>query len=355
MPVTTGTTKTSGRLRSPLTSRRSSGRPADQETAGLTGPGAELSIAVRDLSKRFGSTPAVDALSFTVRPGKVTGFVGPNGAGKSTTMRMMLGLDAPDAGTALIGGRAYHTLREPLRVVGALLDAEAIHPGRRARTHLLWQARYNGLPARRVDEVLDLVGLASAGRRRAGGFSLGMRQRLGIASALLGDPRVLILDEPVNGLDPEGIAWIRGLLRSLAAEGRTVLVSSHLMGELEDTADHLIVIGRGRLLADTEVSTLVGAASEDRITLRTSHRAEAMTVLTAAGATVAVLGPDTLTIAALPVERVVAELTRGGVPFSQLGAHRATLEEAYLDLTRGAAEYRAQDPDGRADDEEPRP
>ncbi|MDT0547982.1 ABC transporter ATP-binding protein [Streptomyces lonegramiae] len=302
-----------------------------------------LSIEAHDLRKRYGPTAAVDGLTFAVRPGLVTGFVGPNGAGKSTTMRMVMGLDAPDGGTALVGGRPYASLREPLKVVGALLDAEAVHPGRRARSHLLWLARYNGLPARRVDEVLELVGLASAARRRAGGFALGMRQRLGIAAALLGDPPVLILDEPVNGLDPEGIQWIRGFLRSLAAEGRTVLVSSHLMSELEDTADHLIVIGRGRLLADTDVATLLAAASKGRVTLRTPRRAEAVTALAGAGAEVAVLGPDRLTVDGLPAERVVALLGAGGVPFSEVAAHRASLEEAYLELTRDAGEFRARE------------
>jgi ABC-2 type transport system ATP-binding protein len=215
-------------------------------------------IECRSLTKRYGPTTAVDGLSFTVAPGRVTGFVGPNGAGKSTTMRMILGLDAADAGNATIGGRPYRTLRDPLRRVGALLDAGALHPGRRARDHLRWLAQSNGLPPGRVDEVLDLVGLAGVARRRAGGFSLGMRQRLGIAAALIGNPPVLLFDEPVNGLDPEGVRWIRGLLRGFAAEGRTVFVSSHLMAELADTADHLIVIGRGRLLADTSVRDLIG-------------------------------------------------------------------------------------------------
>jgi ABC-2 type transport system ATP-binding protein len=311
----------------------------------------EWTIAVRGLSKTYGSTRAVDDLSFTVRPGLVTGFVGPNGAGKSTTMRIMLGLDAPDGGSALIGGLRYRDLPDPLRAVGALLDAEAVHPGRRARAHLLWQARYDGLPASRVDEVLDLVGLASAAGKRVGGFSLGMRQRLGIAGALLGDPRVLILDEPVNGLDPDGIRWIRGLLRSLAAEGRTVLVSSHLMSELQDTADHVIVVGRGRLLADIAVDTLLAAASGDRIVLHTPRRADAMTVLAAAGAAVSVLGADALTVSGLSAEQVAAELAAGAVPFSALAPHRASLEEAYLDLTRDATEFRAH---GR-EHEEPRP
>jgi len=225
----------------------------------------EASIEVRGLRKCYGRTVAVDDLSFTVRPGRVTGFVGPNGAGKSTTMRVILGLDAPDAGDALVGGHRYRTLSRPLRAVGALLDAAALQPGRRARDHLLWQAHSNGIPASRVDEVLDLVGLTPAARRRAGGYSLGMRQRLGIAGALLGDPPILMFDEPVNGLDPDGIRWIRGLLRKLAAEHRAVLVSSHLMTELQDTADHLIVIGRGRLVADTSVADLLAAAPGGRL------------------------------------------------------------------------------------------
>ncbi|HKQ01659.1 MAG TPA: ATP-binding cassette domain-containing protein [Actinomycetes bacterium] len=218
-------------------------------------------IEVRGLSKRYGSTVAVDRLSFDVRPGVVTGFLGPNGSGKSTTMRLILGLDRPDAGQVRIGGRRYRELGWPLREVGALLEARAFHPGRSARSHLLALAASNGIPRSRVEGVLGAVGLADAGRRRAGKFSLGMGQRLGIAAALLGDPGVLLLDEPVNGLDPEGIRWIRGLLRSLAAEGRTVLVSSHLIGELARTADHVVVIGQGRLLADTSVAELSARAA----------------------------------------------------------------------------------------------
>jgi ABC-2 type transport system ATP-binding protein len=302
---------------------------------------AEATIEVRGLRKRYGPTVAVDGLSFTVGPGQVTGFVGPNGAGKSTTMRMILGLDAPDEGTALVGGRPYRTLRTPLRHVGALLDAAAVHPSRRARDHLLWMAHYNGLPGRRVDEVLDLVGLAGVARRPAGGFSLGMRQRLGIAGALLGDPPVLLFDEPVNGLDPEGIRWIRGLLRSLAAEGRAVLVSSHLMSELEDSADHLVVVGRGRLVADTSVRDLLAAASQDRVVLRTAQRSEAMTVLANAGATVAATDREVITVSGLPAERIVALLTGGGLSFSEVAAHRASLEEAYMELTRDAVEFGA--------------
>jgi ABC-2 type transport system ATP-binding protein len=299
----------------------------------------EPSIEVRALRKRFRSTVAVDGLSFTVRPGEVTGFVGPNGAGKSTTMRLILGLDSPDEGAALVSGKPYRSLRTPLTHVGALLDAAALHPARRARDHLLWLAHSNGIPKRRVDEVLGQVGLATAGRRRAGGFSLGMQQRLGIAAALLGDPPVLMFDEPVNGLDPDGIVWIRGLLRSLATQGRVVLVSSHLMGELEDTADHVIVIGRGRLIADTSVAKLLAAASKEGVELVTAQRAEATTVLTNAGATVTVAGVDTVTVDGLSGDRVAALLTEAAIPFSELRRHRATLEQAYMDLTRGAIEF----------------
>ena len=217
-------------------------------------------IEVRGLTRRFGATIAVDDLSFRIEPGKITGFLGPNGAGKSTTLRMILGLDTPDAGRALIQGRPFRTLAQPLREVGALLDAGALYPGRRARDHLAWLAASNRLPANRVRDVLELTGLSSAAGKRVGSFSLGMRQRLGIAAALLGAPPVLVLDEPVNGLDPEGVRWIRGLMKSLAAQGRTILVSSHLISEMALTADHLIVIGRGRLLADTSVSQFLQAA-----------------------------------------------------------------------------------------------
>jgi ABC-2 type transport system ATP-binding protein len=298
-------------------------------------------VEVRELRKRYGTTVAVDGLTFTVQPGQVTGFVGPNGAGKSTTMRVILGLDAQDGGSALVGGRRYRDLGTPLREVGALLDAGAVHPGRKARDHLLWMAQYNGLPARRVDEVLEQVGLAEAARRRVGGFSLGMLQRLGIAGALLGDPPVLLFDEPVNGLDPEGIVWIRGLLRSLAAEGRAVLVSSHLMGELEGSADHLVVIGRGRLIADTTVRELLTAASADRVLLRTSDRTGAMTVLVNAGGTVAATDHDRVTVSGLTPEHIIKLLNQHDLPFSEVAAHRASLEEAYMDLTRDAVEFAA--------------
>ena len=301
----------------------------------------DANIEVRGLHKRYGPITAVDDLSFTVRAGQVTGFVGPNGAGKSTTLRIILGLDAPDEGTALVGGRRYQTLRTPLLHVGALLDASAVHPGRRARDHLLWMAQSNGLASGRVDEVLELVGLTSVARRRAGGLSLGMLQRLGIAGAVLGDAPMLLFDEPVNGLDPDGIRWIRGILRSLAAEGRAVLVSSHLMSELEDTADHLVVIGRGRLIADTSVRDLVAAASRDQILLRTSKRSEAMTVLANAGATVTASDSETLTVSGLPAERVVALLGERGLPVMEVAQHRASLEEAYMELTRDVLDYEA--------------
>ncbi len=304
---------------------------------------SDATVVVSGLRKRFGSTVALDQMSFTVSPGQVTGFVGPNGAGKSTTMRVIMGLDAPDAGSALIGGHSYRSLRRPLCAVGSLLDAAALQPSRTGRNHLLWLARSQGLPPRRVDEVAAVVGLESAARRRAGGYSLGMRQRLGIAAALLGDPPVLILDEPFNGMDPEGIVWMRGFLRSLAAEGRSVLVSSHLMGELEGTADHLVVVGRGRVIADTTVSELIAAASGDRVLVRTTAVPSAVTALQAAGGATSssVSGGGGVMVSGLAAERVVAVLGSSGVPFSEVSAHRVSLEEAYLELTRDAVEYRA--------------
>jgi ABC-2 type transport system ATP-binding protein len=299
------------------------------------------SIEVTGLRKRYGATLALDGMTFAVRPGQVTGFVGPNGAGKSTTMRVILGLDYADAGTALVGGHPYRELRRPLNHVGALLDAGALHPARTARNHLLWLAHSQGIGGRRVDEVIGQVGLETVARRRAGGYSLGMRQRLGVAAALLGDPAVLMLDEPFNGLDPEGIAWMRGFLRALAAEGRAVLVSSHLMSELQDTAGHLVVVGRGRVVADTSVAELIAAASRDRVQLRTNARTEAMTALANAGAVVAVTDRELITVAGMPSEHVVAVLADAKVPFSEVSAHRASLEEAYMELTRDAVEFRA--------------
>jgi ABC-2 type transport system ATP-binding protein len=301
----------------------------------------EATIDVTDLRKRYGRTVALDGLSFTVRAGAVTGFVGPNGAGKTTTMRVIVGLDAPDEGSALIGGRPYRSLRAPLRHIGSLLDAAALHPSRTGRNHLLWLAYSQGLSAKRVDEVIDQVGLQTAARRKAGGYSLGMQQRLGIAASLLGDPPVLVMDEPFNGMDPEGIVWMRGFLRSLGEEGRAVLVSSHLMSELEDTVGHLVVIGRGRLVVDTTVADLIAAASAGRVSLRTTARTEAMAVLARMGATVAATGSDTVTVSGLAPEHIVTMLSESAVPFSEVSTHRATLEEAYMEATRDAAEFRA--------------
>jgi ABC-2 type transport system ATP-binding protein len=302
----------------------------------------EATIEVAGLRKRFGPTVALDGMSFAVAPGQVTGFVGPNGAGKSTTMRVILGLDAADEGTALISGEEYQRLRHPLSQVGSLLDAAALQPSRTGRNHLLWLAHSQGLGTSRVDEVIGQAGLQSAARRKAGGYSLGMRQRLGIAAALLGDPPVLMMDEPFNGMDPEGIVWMRGFLRSLAAHGRAVLVSSHLMSELQGIADHLVVVGRGKVIADTSVRELLAAASGGRVTLRTTAREEATTVLAQAGATVAITDRDTLTVSGLAAAEIVALLSGSAVPFSEVSAHRASLEEAYMELTRDAVEFSAE-------------
>jgi ABC-2 type transport system ATP-binding protein len=297
-------------------------------------------IEVSGVTKRFGPTLALDGMSFDVRPGQVTGFVGPNGAGKSTTMRVILGLDAPDAGTALVGGQPYARLRHPMRLIGSLLDAGALQPSRSARDHLLWLAYSQGLAKRRVDEVITQAGLESVAKRRAGGYSLGMRQRLGIAAAMLADPEAIMLDEPFNGMDPEGIVWMRGFLRSLAVQGRAVLVSSHLMSELQDAADHLVVVGRGKVIADTTVADLLAATSGDRVTLRTTAAARASEVLERTGGTVQATGADSLTISGLPAERVIARLTEAAVPFFEVAAHRATLEQAYMELTKDEVEFR---------------
>ena len=302
----------------------------------------EMNIEVRGLRKSFGPTLALDGMTFTVTPGQVTGFVGPNGAGKTTTMRVILGLDAPDDGTALVGGHRYASLRYPLRQVGSLLDAGALQPSRTARNHLLWLAHSQGLEVSRVDAVIGQAGLVKVARRRAGGFSLGMRQRLGIAAAMLGDPTALMMDEPFNGMDPEGIVWMRGFLRSLAGAGRAVLVSSHLMSELEDTADHLVIVGRGKVIADTSVAGLLAAASGDRALLRTTDPDRAAMVLEHAGASVTVTGAGLLTVTGMDTGQISTLLAGQTVPFSELSAHRATLEEAYLGLTQGAVEYRAE-------------
>jgi ABC-2 type transport system ATP-binding protein len=302
----------------------------------------EATIEVRGLRKSFGPALALDGMTFTVAPGQVTGFVGPNGAGKTTTMRVILGLDAPDEGTALVGGRRYASLRRPMTHLGSLLDAAALQPSRTARNHLLWLAHSQGLDASRVDAVLAQAGLDKAARRRAGGYSLGMRQRLGIAAAMLGDPPVLIMDEPFNGMDPEGIIWVRGLLRALAAAGRAVLVSSHLMSELEGIADHLVIAGRGKVIADTSTRDLLAAASGDRVMLRTTDPDRATAALQRAGA-MATADGTTVTVSGLAPEKVVLLLTENAVPFSEISAHRASLEEAYLELTRESVDYRAED------------
>jgi ABC-2 type transport system ATP-binding protein len=301
---------------------------------------SETTIEVSGLRKRFGPVQALDGMSFSVPAGQVTGFIGPNGAGKSTTMRVIIGLDAADEGTALIGGQRYQCLRNPLTVVGSLLDAAALQPSRTARNHLRWLARSQGLAMARVDAVLGQVGLADAARRKAGGFSLGMRQRLGIAAAMLGDPPALLLDEPFNGMDPEGIVWMRGFLRSLAAEGRAVLVSSHLMTELQDSAEHLVIVGRGRVIADTSTRALLAAASGNRVTVRTTALLAAAEVLERAGAVVAPTGADTIAVSGLASAAIVSLLTGQAVPFAEVSAHRASLEEAYLDLTKDAVDYR---------------
>jgi ABC-2 type transport system ATP-binding protein len=299
-------------------------------------------VVVAGLRKRFGRTRALDYMSFSVGSGLVTGIVGPNGAGKSTALRVILGLDAADEGEALVTGRPYRSLRRPLHHVGALLDAGAVEPGRSARNHLMWLARSQGITGRRADEVIELVGLSAVAHRKVGGFSLGMRQRLGIAAALLGDPPVLLLDEPFNGMDPEGIIWTRTFFRSLAAEGRGVLVSSHLMGELEDMATHVIVVGRGTVIADAPVVDLLAAVAGGRMVLRCATPDAAARVLGEAGGGTVRTGPDTLCVSGLPSEQIVAVLGRSQVGFSELSAQRASLEDAYLQLTRDQVDYQTQ-------------
>jgi ABC-2 type transport system ATP-binding protein len=297
-------------------------------------------IEAKGLTKHYGATVAVDDLSFTVPPGQVTGFLGPNGAGKSTTMRLILGLDAPDSGSVTVGGRPYAAWRRPLLAAGALLEAKAFHGGRTARNHLLCLADSNGISRARVDEVLDLVGLRSMARRRAGGFSLGMSQRLGIAAALLGDAPVVMLDEPVNGLDPEGVVWIRTLLRTLAAEGRTVLLSSHLMSEMAMTADRLVIIGRGRLIAQATMADFLAAGSGSSVTVRSPQARELAALLTARDATVTRQDGDTLAVTGSTPEEI-GELARAdGLTLTGLTADQATLEDRYMELTRDAADYR---------------
>ncbi|MDX3100255.1 ABC transporter ATP-binding protein [Nonomuraea angiospora] len=295
-------------------------------------------IEITGLTKRYGNKTAVDGLTFSVHPGRVTGFLGPNGAGKSTTMRAILGLDRLDAGSVTVNGRAYAGLPRPMREVGALLDARAVHPRRTARNHLLCIAQTNAIPARRVDEVLRLVGLESVAGKRAGGFSLGMGQRLGIAVALLGDPKVLLFDEPVNGLDPEGIKWIRELMRGLAAEGRTVLVSSHLMSEMAQTADHLIVIGRGKLIADIGITEFVRQGSN--VLVRAEEHELLVPLLTEAGATVHPGADGALIVTGLEPREIGKAALAAGVVLTELTPQRS-LEQAYMDLTRDSIEFQA--------------
>ncbi len=302
-------------------------------------------IEVRGLSKRYGETLAVDDLSFDVAPGVVTGFLGPNGAGKSTTMRMILGLDRPSAGSATLDGRSYRDLPAPMREVGALLDPKAVHPGRTARAHLRWLARAGGVPRTRVDEVLDLVGLAAVVDKRVGGFSLGMYQRLGIAAALLGDPGTLLFDEPVNGLDPEGILWVRGLMKDLAAEGRTVFVSSHLMGEMQKTADRVVLIGRGRLIADVDVSELTGRGSANRVKVVSPQSAELAALLAGEGAMVGDApdgaADDGLLVSGMEARRIGDVAAEHGIRLHELSPRRASLEDAFMELTHDSVSYRA--------------
>jgi ABC-2 type transport system ATP-binding protein len=299
-------------------------------------------IEARGLVKRYGATAAVNDLSFTIRPGSVTGFLGPNGAGKTTTMRLILGLDYPSAGTVTVNGQPYAQLTDPMQEVGALLDAGAVHGGRTARNHLLGLAQTNGISGRRVDEVLGLVGLADVAGTRVKGFSLGMRQRLGIAAALLGDPRILMFDEPVNGLDPEGIRWIRNLMKSLAAGGRTVLVSSHLMSEMEHTADHLLVIGRGRLIADCGIAEFIARVSGQAVLVRTPQPDALARVVAVAGASVsAAEGDGNLEIRGLTEDQVSDLASAHGIRLYHLAAARVSLEHAFMELTADNVEYRA--------------
>jgi ABC-2 type transport system ATP-binding protein len=306
-------------------------------------------IEAHDLTKRYGNKVAVDHVSFMVQPGRVTGFLGPNGAGKSTTIRLLLGLDHPHRGTATIAGRRYRDLVEPLKVVGALLEARAVHTGRSAYNHLLVLAQTQGIPRTRVGEVIDLLGLHDVAGKRAGGFSLGMGQRLGLAAALLGDPQILVLDEPVNGLDPEGIVWMRNLLKYLAAQGRTVFVSSHLMAEMALTADHLIVIGRGRLIADCATQEFIDGHSELTVLIRSPDEAKLREVLVAAGARVIDGTDGAFTVRGLPAPRIGELAAQDGLVLHELASQRASLEEAFMELTRDSLEYGTPAPATAAD------
>ncbi|MDQ6781997.1 MAG: ATP-binding cassette domain-containing protein [Actinomycetota bacterium] len=298
-------------------------------------------IEAHNLTKRYGSTVAVDDLSFSLRPGTVTGFLGPNGAGKTTTMRLILGLDRPTRGNVTIGGRRYRDLEHPLHEVGALLDAKAMHGGRSAQAHLHCLAAANGIPAGRVMEVLRIVGMDNVARRRTGGFSLGMGQRLGIAAALLGDPGILIFDEPVNGLDPEGILWVRTMMRTLAAEGRTVLVSSHLMNEMAVTADRLLVIGRGRLISDSSVDEFVQKSAQPSVRVRSPHAEDLARFLAETGASVRAVEPGVIEVTGVETAAVGELAAAHALVLHELTPQRASLEEAFMELTRNSVEYSA--------------
>jgi ABC-2 type transport system ATP-binding protein len=296
-------------------------------------------ISARELTKDYGDKRAVDSLTFDVRPGIVTGFLGPNGAGKSTTMRLVLGLDRPTAGNVIVNGKPYARHAAPLHEVGALLEARSIHTGRSARNHLRALAQTHGISRRRVEELIDLVGLHDVARKRAGKFSLGMGQRLGIATALLGDPQTVMLDEPVNGLDPEGIQWIRGLLRGLASDGRTVFVSSHLMSEMSMTADHLIVIGKGRLIADRSVQEFVAAASKDLVRVRTPDLVALQQVVARLGGSAEADGDGVFEVSGVGAEEIGRAAAAQGIVLFELTPHQASLEEAFMEITRGELEY----------------
>src|SRR5487761_1589982 len=300
-------------------------------------------INANNLTKRYGDKTAVDGLTFTVKPGIVTGFLGPNGSGKSTTMRLILGLDAPTAGDVTVNGRHYRDHPAPLHEVGTLLEARSVHTGRSAYNHLLALAQTHGIPRSRVDELIELVGLESVAKKRAGQFSLGMGQRLGIAAALLGDPEVVVLDEPVNGLDPEGVLWVRNLLKGLAANGRTVFVSSHLMSEMAQTATRLIVVGRGRLIADTTVGEFVAGASGNYVTVRTPEAARLRELLLGPDITVTSDEPDVLRVQGLTAEQVGTEAWRAHLPVFELSLQQASLEQAFMQLTEDSVEYRSAD------------
>jgi len=299
-------------------------------------------IEAQQLTKRYGEKTAVDQLDFVVKPGTVTGFLGPNGAGKSTTMRMIVGLDAPSGGSVSVNGRRYAQHSAPLQEVGALLEAKSIHPGRSAFDHLMVQAHTHGIPRRRVDEVIELTGLQSVAKKRAGAFSLGMGQRLGIAAALLGDPATIMLDEPVNGLDPEGVLWIRNLLTGLAADGRTVFVSSHLMSEMALVADHLIIVGRGRLLADTTVQDLILKAGGNTVTVASDQPARLREVLAGPGVEITgEVGSEELHVTGLSARAIGLTAAEHGIPLFELSSRTVSLEQAFMDLTRDAVEYHA--------------